>query len=187
MLTAVHDSRAYLAQRFAWAEPHFEELCGHCGTHGRGQVYTDVLIVKFVTNICTQLGITMGSHVYHDFSLPDGRWVSLAYDDILSWLGISEAAAARSRTVNAKIEKTHAVLSEAQDDSTKQLTGAEEALYLDLSVLIELNPNQEGPFLLHSTATMGRALTNAQRRVIELKRKPFVDNLDYVYRKHKTV
>ena len=149
---------------------------------GSGQVYADVLVAKLLVYIFDKLGIVPRSSRQQHFRLADGGIVSLSYADVLLWLGLSDAKAARMRTTANQVEKAHRLLSDVQQRLPTQLDTSETKLLAELSVLMNVDLNQAP--LPRPAEALGTALTNAQRGVVVLKRTPFLKQLKKVQSKY---
>ena len=140
---------------------------------GVGQVYADVLTVKHLEQICDRLNIRPGSRhkVNQDYHRSDGSVLTLSYFDILRWLDLPSQTVGTKRTLVETMRKVHTRLFAIKNTPDGHLTNADESLYRELGVFMEVDI--DGPLLPLPRYTTCPPLTHEQFCAVKTKRAPF--------------
>lgn len=171
----------YLDSRFPEARARIALFRGR-PVAGRGQVYSDVLIVKEIDRICSSLNVVVGSSLPTSQRLvcADGSQLSLSYFDILAWLELSPPTIATKRTLVQHIHTVHNVLYTEREHGG--LSTEEERVFDQLVVFERVNI--DGGLLPLPDSAFCPPLTSAQCYAAKVKRMPFQNILQGLRRKY---
>jgi hypothetical protein len=100
IINANGDPNAFLSEYLPLARSQFLEYRNRTGPHGVGQAYSDVLIMTLIEDICTDLGIDMGTTRQTVITSYGRPAIRLSNTVVFSWLGLSPNTAVRMRNTN---------------------------------------------------------------------------------------